>query len=90
MPIGKNAIKRVSSSASGSASDVKEAKTAEVKIADTRVEEAPKTEAPATEVAPAKEATKKATKKTTKKATKSEKQGFEHLAIGDDLPYYLL
>ena len=95
MPIGKNAIKRVSSSASGPASDVKDTKVAEVKIADTVVEapkeEAPKAEAPVVEETPAKEAPKKTAKKSTKKAVKAEKkQGFEHLAIGDDLPYYLL
>lgn len=90
MPIGKNAIKRVSSSGysnvQSSAPDMENSTVAEVKA-----EEAPKVEAPAvaTEVV-ASEAPKKA-KKTAKKTVKApKKQDFEHIAIGDDLPIYLL
>ena len=88
MPIGKNAIKRVSSNGyskvQSSAPDMENSTVAKV-----QAEEAPKTEAPATtEVV--KEAPK-TTKKTTKKAPKApKKQDFEHIAIGDALPYYLL
>lgn len=87
MPIGKNAIKRVSSSGyskvQSSAPDMENST-----VANVQAEEAPKTEAPATtEVV--KEAPK--TTKKTKKAPKApKKQDFEHIAIGDALPYYLL
>lgn len=92
MPIGKNAIKRVSNSGYSnvqtSAPDM-ENSTA-TKVEEPKVEE-PRIEAPATtkEVAPKKTAPKKTAKKTTKKVEPT-KQGFVHLAIGDDLPYYLL
>ena len=92
MPIGKNAIKRVSNS--GYSNVQTSAPDMENSVATTPEApkaEAPKVEAPATtkEVAPAKTAPKKTAKKTTKKAEPT-KQGFVILAIGDDLPYYLL
>lgn len=90
MPIGKNAIKRVSSSGysnvQSSAPDMENSTVATV-----QAEEAPKAEAPATSEAVAKEAPKTSAKKTTKKTAKApKKQEFEHIAIGDALPYYLL
>lgn len=97
MPIGKNAIKRVSNSGYSnvqtSAPDMENstiAKAEEPKVEEPKIE-APKAEAPATtpEVAPKKTAPKKTAKKTVKKSEPT-KQGFVHLAIGDDLPYYLL
>lgn len=97
MPIGKNAIKRVSNSGYSnvqtSAPDMENstiAKAEEAKVEEPKIE-APKAEAPATtlEVAPKKTAPKKTAKKPVKKAEPT-KQGFVHLAIGDDLPYYLL
>ena len=85
MPIGKNAIKRVSNSGYSNvkttAPDMENSVAVEVKV-----EEAPVAEATAV-----KEAPKKAAKKPSKKkATASAKQSFEHIAIGDSLPYYLL
>lgn len=97
MPIGKNAIKRVSNSGYSnvqtSAPDMENstiAKAEEPKLEEPKIE-APKIEAPATtpEVAPKKTAPKKTAKKPAKKSEPT-KQGFVHLAIGDDLPYYLL
>ena len=98
MPIGKNAIKRVSNSGYSnvqtSAPDMENSTVAKAEEAP-KVEvpkvEAPKVEAPATtpEVAPKKTAPKKTAKKPVKKSEPT-KQGFVHLAIGDDLPYYLL
>ena len=97
MPIGKNAIKRVSNSGYSnvqtSAPDMENstiAKAEEPKVEAPKIE-APKAEAPATtpEVAPKKTAPKKTAKKPVKKSEPT-KQGFVHLAIGDDLPYYLL
>ena len=93
MPIGKNAIKRVSnggySNVQTSAPDMENSTIAKAEEAP-KVEE-PKIEAPATtpEVAPKKTAPKKTAKKPVKKSEPT-KQGFVHLAIGDDLPYYLL
>lgn len=93
MPIGKNAIKRVSNSGYSnvqtSAPDMENSTIAKAEEAP-KVEE-PKIEAPATtpEVAPKKTAPKKTAKKPVKKSEPT-KQGFVHLAIGDDLPYYLL
>lgn len=98
MPIGKNAIKRVSNSGYSnvqtSAPDMENSTIAKAeeapKVEEPKVEE-PKIEAPATtpEVAPKKTAPKKTAKKPVKKSEPT-KQGFVHLAIGDDLPYYLL
>lgn len=98
MPIGKNAIKRVSNSGYSnvqtSAPDMENSTIAKAEEAPKteapKVEEA-KIEAPATtpEVAPKKTAPKKTAKKPVKKSEPT-KQGFVHLAIGDDLPYYLL
>ena len=89
MPIGKNAIKRVSNS--GYSNVQTSAPDMENSVATTP--EAPKAEAPKVEApkveAPVKTAPKKTAKKTTKKAEPT-KQGFVILAIGDDLPYYLL
>jgi hypothetical protein len=89
MPIGKNAIKRVSNSGYSnvqtSAPDMENSTTAKVEEPKA---EAPKVEAPKVE-APVKTAPKKTAKKTTKKLEPT-KQGFVILAIGDDLPYYLL
>lgn len=88
MPIGKNAIKRVSNSGY---SNVKSTAPDMENSAIATVEEAPKAEVPLTVVeAPAKETPKKTAKKPTKKTATPKKQGFVHLAIGDDLPYYLL
>lgn len=90
MPIGKNAIKRVSNSGY---SNVKSTAPDMENSAIAKAEEAPKAEVPLTVVeAPAKEAPKKTAKKPAKKTAPKaqEKQGFVHLAIGDDLPYYLL
>ncbi len=88
MPIGKNAIKRVSNSGY---SNVKSTAPDMENSAIATVEEAPKAEVPLTVVeAPAKETPKKTAKKPAKKKATPEKQGFVHLAIGDDLPYYLL
>lgn len=98
MPIGKNAIKRVSNSGYSnvqtSAPDMENstiAKAEEAPKTEASKVEAPKIEAPATtpEVAPKKTAPKKTAKKPVKKSEPT-KQGFVHLAIGDDLPYYLL
>lgn len=108
MPIGKNAIKRVSNSGYSnvqtSAPDMEnstiakaeeapktEAPKTEAPKVDAPKAQAPKIEAPATtpEVAPKKTAPKKTAKKPVKKSEPT-KQGFVHLAIGDDLPYYLL
>ena len=103
MPIGKNAIKRVSnggySNVQTSAPDMENSTIAKAeetpKTEAPKVEapkaQAPKIEAPATtpEVAPKKTAPKKTAKKPVKKSEPT-KQGFVHLAIGDDLPYYLL
>ena len=103
MPIGKNAIKRVSNSGYSnvqtSAPDMENSTIAKAeeapKVEEPKVEapkaQAPKIEAPATapEVAPKKTAPKKTAKKPVKKSEPT-KQGFVHLAIGDDLPYYLL
>ena len=103
MPIGKNAIKRVSNSGYSnvqtSAPDMENSTIAKAEEAPKteapKVEEpkaqAPKIEAPATtpEVAPKKTVPKKTAKKPVKKSEPT-KQGFVHLAIGDDLPYYLL
>ena len=98
MPIGKNAIKRVSNSGYSNvqtrAPDMENSTIAKAeeapKVEEPKVEE-PKIEAPATtpEVAPKKTAPKKTAKKPVKKSEPT-KQGFVHLAIGDDLPYYLL
>ena len=97
MPIGKNAIKRVTNSGYSnvqtSAPDMENstiAKAEEAKVEEPKIE-APKAQAPATtpEVAPKKTAPKKTAKKPVKKSEPT-KQGFVHLAIGDDLPYYLL
>lgn len=98
MPIGKNAIKRVSNSGYSnvqtSAPDMENSTIAKAeeapKVEEPKIE-APKIEAPATtpEVAPKKTAPKKTAKKPVKKSEPT-KQGFVHLAIGDDLPYYLL
>ena len=92
MPIGKNAIKRVSNSGysnvQSSAPDMENSVVAEKKV-----EEKPKAEAVtvAVEKAPAKDSAKKTTKKTTKKTVKApQKQGFDYINIGKDLPYYLL
>lgn len=90
MPIGKNAIKRVSNSGY---SNVKSTAPDMENSAIATVEEAPKAEVPVTVVeAPAKETPKKTAKTPAKKTAPrtQEKQGFVHLAIGDDLPYYLL
>ena len=93
MPIGKNAIKRITnngySNVQTSAPDMENSTIAKAEEAP-KVEE-PKIEAPATtpEVAPKKTAPKKTAKKPVKKSEPT-KQGFVHLAIGDDLPYYLL
>ena len=88
MPIGKNAIKRVSNSGysnvKSSAPDMENSIVAEPKA-----EETPKAEAPATETTQVKVAQKKTAKKPAKK-TAPIKQQFEHIAIGDSLPYYLL
>ena len=89
MSIGKSSIKRA---ANNGYSNVKtSAPDMENSVATTP--EAPKAEAPKVEapkvVAPVKTAPKKTAKKTTKKAEPT-KQGFVILAIGDDLPYYLL
>lgn len=86
MPIGKNAIKRVSNSGYSNvqtaAPDMENSTVTEPKV---EVAEAPVVEAPA------KEAPKKTAKKPAKKQAKAPKsQGFEHYAIGDGLPYYLL
>lgn len=98
MPIGKNAIKRVSNSGYSnvqtSAPDMENstiAKAEEAPKTEAPKVEEPKIEAPATapEVAPKKTAPKKTAKKPVKKSEPT-KQGFVHLAIGDDLPYYLL
>ena len=98
MPIGKNAIKRVSNSGYSnvqtSAPDMENstiAKAEEAPKVEAPKAQAPKIEAPATtpEVAPKKTAPKKTAKKPVKKSEPT-KQGFVHLAIGDDLPYYLL
>ena len=103
MPIGKNAIKRVSNSGYSnvqtSAPDMEnstiakaeEAPKTEAPKVEAPKAQAPKIEAPATtpEVAPKKTAPKKTAKKPVKKSEPT-KQGFVHLAIGDDLPYYLL
>ena len=103
MPIGKNAIKRVSNSGYSnvqtSAPDMENSTIAKAeeapKVEEPKIEapkaQAPKIEAPATtpEVAPKKTAPKKTAKKPVKKSEPT-KQGFVHLAIGDDLPYYLL
>lgn len=98
MPIGKNAIKRVSNSGYSnvqtSAPDMENstiAKAEEAPKTEAPKIEEPKIEAPATtpEVAPKKTAPKKTAKKPVKKSEPT-KQGFVHLAIGDDLPYYLL
>lgn len=103
MPIGKNAIKRVSNSGYSnvqtSAPDMENSTIAKAeeapKVEEPKVEapkaQAPKIEAPATapEVAPKRTAPKKTAKKPVKKSEPT-KQGFVHLAIGDDLPYYLL
>ena len=98
MPIGKNAIKRVSNSGYSnvqtSAPDMENSTIAKAeeapKVEEPKIE-APKAQAPATtpEVAPKKTAPKKTAKKPVKKSEPT-KQGFVHLAIGDDLPYYLL
>ena len=92
MPIGKNAIKRVSNSGysnvQSSAPDMENSVVAEKKV-----DVAPIVEEKAVEVkeAVAKEAPKKTAKKTTKRTVKaSSKQGFEYINIGKDLPYYLL
>lgn len=88
MPIGKNAIKRVSNSGY---SNVKSTAPDMENSAIAKAEEAPKAEVPLTVLeAPAKEAPKKTVKKPTKKTATPKKQGFVRLAIGDDLPYYLL
>lgn len=85
MPIGKNAIKRVSSSHSAvksTAPDMENSVAVEVVA-----EEAANVPAPVTTV---KEAPKQTAKKPAKKKSSSQKQEFSHIAIGDDLPYYLL
>ena len=89
MPIGKNAIKRVSNSGY---SNVKSTAPDMENSAIATVEEAPKAEAPVEEPALEKATPRKTAKKPTKKTAPKaqEKQGFVHLAIGDDLPYYLL
>lgn len=87
MPIGKNAIKRVSNSGY---SNVKSTAPDMENSAIATVEEAPKAEVPVTEPALEKATPKKTAKKPTKKTATPKKQGFVHLAIGDDLPYYLL
>lgn len=91
MPIGKNAIKRVSNSGYSNVQTTAPDMENSV-IAEPKVEEALKVEAPDPVVeAPAKEAPKKTAKKPVKKQAKApKKQEFEHIAIGDDLPYYLL
>ena len=100
MPIGKNAIKRVSGSASQAAT-IEEAPKAEVV--------APVEEAPVIiEKAEPKKTTKKAApkksmevepefspvktaEKVTKKCKKAPKnEGISHFYLGDELPYYLL
>ena len=89
MPIGKNAIKRVSNSGysnvKSSAPDMENSVVA-------KTEEAPKVdESKAPVEAPANVAPKKTVRKSAKKTPKApEKQEFEHIAIGDSLPYYLL
>ncbi|MBQ2809991.1 MAG: hypothetical protein IJD42_06465 [Clostridia bacterium] len=88
MPIGKNAIKRVSNSGYSNvqttAPDMENSAVAEKKE-----EAAPKVEVASVAPEAVKEAPKKTTKKTTKKPSPI-KQQFEHIAIGDSLPYYLL
>ena len=104
MPIGKNAIKRVSSS--NAAPSVENTVVEEPKVEVVPVVEAP-VEAPIVE-APKKKTTKKAApkksmetepdlspvntaKKVTKKPSKKETaDDFNHISLGDDLPYYLL
>ena len=87
MPIGKNAIKRVSNSGY---SNVKSTAPDMENSAIATVEEAPKAEVPVEEPALEKATPKKTAKKPAKKTATPKKQGFVHLAIGDDLPYYLL
>ena len=86
MPIGKNAIKRVSSSNTTAVSPKQEV---EAVVAEPKVEEAA---APKTEVVATKEEKtapkKKAPAKKTAKATKN--QGLAHYYLGDELPYFLL
>jgi hypothetical protein len=89
MPIGKNAIKRVSNSGySNVQTSAPDMENSEASKVEEPKAEAPKVEAPKVE-APVKTAPKKTAKKTTKKSEPT-KQGFVILAIGDDLPYYLL
>lgn len=87
MPIGKNAIKRVSNSGY---SNVKSTAPDMENSAIATVEEAPMAEVPVEEPALEKATPRKTAKKPTKKTATPKKQGFVHLAIGDDLPYYLL
>lgn len=89
MPIGKNAIKRVSSSAcSGIKSDAPDMKSST--IAEVRAEEAQRTE-PLDIAAKTAQTKEEQKKKTTKKSAKvQKKQDLTHIALGDALPYYLL
>ena len=86
MPIGKNAIKRVSSSNTTAVAPKQEAETV---VLEPKVDEvvAPEVEVVATkEEKPAPK--KKAPAKKTAKATKN--QGLAHYYLGDELPYFLL
>ncbi len=88
MPIGKNAIKRVSNSGYSNVQTTAPDMENSV-VAEKKEEVSPKAETVAIAPEVAKEAPKKTTKKTTKKPAPI-KQQFEHIAIGDSLPYYLL
>ena len=101
MPIGKNAIKRVSGGASAPA--VTEEKPIEVTqpVAPQKSEEpkkaapkktAPKKTAPkkSMEVEPELSPVKTAEKVVKKPAIAKKSQGISHICIGDALPYYLL
>ena len=91
MPIGKNAIKRVSSSnTAASPSKAENSVVAEPKVEEAVAPEVK--EAPVQEVADTKEVSaapkKKAPNKKSTKAAKS--QAIAHYYLGDELPYYLL
>ena len=95
MPIGKNAIKRVSNSGYSNvqttAPDMENSTVAEAKVEAVALENvAEKAEKPTVKATTKKSTTKKAP--ATKRATQNIKVKIEigHICIGDDLPYYLL
>ena len=91
MPIGKNAIKRVSnngySNVQSTSPDMENSEPLEKKQEETAVAQEQKEEIkPEVKKAPAKKSTG-VSKKTVKKVILPE---IPHIAIGDELPYYLL